>query len=257
MRGAVQALPPMLVRRRPSDPHVTDWASVGTAVGTLVLAGATFAAVRSGNRSARIAERTLLAGLRPVLVPGPRDDRGEQVLFADGRALEVGGGRATVEEADGVVYLALPLANVGSGLALLLGYRLESQTAEQTRDDPLGPARHRRGDAAPDPSTFRRSSATSTSPPGASASGRRRFAIPPTSSTRPRSRRSAPAAESPSIFSTATTKAASRRSPVRAAPRRARLALRRDSPLEPRPRNRREHLAKHVLTRLTAGRSFS
>jgi hypothetical protein len=134
---------------------VTDWASVGTAVGTLVLAGATFAAVRSGNRSARIAERTLLAGLRPVLVPGPRDDRGDQVLFADGRVLEVGGGRGTVEEADGVVYLALPLANVGSGLALLLGYRLESQTAEQTRDDPLGPARHRRGDAAPDPSTFR------------------------------------------------------------------------------------------------------
>ena len=41
---------------------MTDWASWGTAAGTLVLAGATFAAIRSSNRSARIAERSLLAG---------------------------------------------------------------------------------------------------------------------------------------------------------------------------------------------------
>jgi hypothetical protein len=134
---------------------MTDWASTGTAVGTLVLAGATFAAVRSGNRSARIAERTLLAGLLPVLVPGGREDPHEQVLFADGRVLEVGGGRATVEETNDVIYLALPLANVGSGLALLLGYRLEAQTGEDVRRDPLGPARHRRGDVLPDLSTLR------------------------------------------------------------------------------------------------------
>ena len=47
---------------------MTDWAAWGTAAGTLVLAGATFAAVRSGSRSARIAERTLLVGMRPLLV---------------------------------------------------------------------------------------------------------------------------------------------------------------------------------------------
>jgi len=44
---------------------VTDWAtiaSVGTAAGTLVLAGATYSAVRSSNRSARIAERSLTDG---------------------------------------------------------------------------------------------------------------------------------------------------------------------------------------------------
>ena len=44
---------------------MTDWgtlADLGTAVGTLVLAGATFAAVRGSERSTGIAERTLLAG---------------------------------------------------------------------------------------------------------------------------------------------------------------------------------------------------
>ena len=49
---------------------MTDWApvsSLATAGGTLVLAAATFSAVRSSNRSARLAERSLLADLRPVL----------------------------------------------------------------------------------------------------------------------------------------------------------------------------------------------
>ena len=44
-----------------------DWASVAslaTAAGTLVLAVATFASVRSANRTARAAEQSLQAGLR-------------------------------------------------------------------------------------------------------------------------------------------------------------------------------------------------
>jgi len=41
---------------------MTDWAAWGTSAGTLALAGATFAAIRSSNRSARIAERGLLPG---------------------------------------------------------------------------------------------------------------------------------------------------------------------------------------------------
>jgi hypothetical protein len=53
---------------------MTDWAGWGTSVGTLVLAGATFASIRSANRSARIAERSLLAGQRPLLVAARRDD---------------------------------------------------------------------------------------------------------------------------------------------------------------------------------------
>jgi hypothetical protein len=133
---------------------MTDWAAWGTSIGTLVLAGATFAAVRSSNRSARVAERALLAGLRPVLTPSRPEDPSEQVQFADGRVFEVGGGRALVRHEDGVIYLALPLRNVGAGIALLRGYQIEAESAERAAQDPFGAARHRRGDEAPDPSGF-------------------------------------------------------------------------------------------------------
>ena len=56
---------------------MADWvtiSSLATAGGTLVLAVATFSSVRSANRSARVAERSLLAGLRPVLIPSREDD---------------------------------------------------------------------------------------------------------------------------------------------------------------------------------------
>ncbi len=53
-----------------------------------------------------------------------------------------------------VIYLALSLRNVGTGIAHLRGYRLEPETQDRVRADPLGPARHRRGDPAPDPDTF-------------------------------------------------------------------------------------------------------
>ena len=51
---------------------MADWATISalaTAGGTLVLAVATFASVRSGNRAARLAERSLELGLRPLLMP--------------------------------------------------------------------------------------------------------------------------------------------------------------------------------------------
>jgi hypothetical protein len=133
---------------------MTDWAAWGTSVGTLVLAGATFAAVRSSNHSARVAERSLLAGLRPVLAPTRATDPGDQVQFADGRVFAVGEGRALAQEHDGVVYLAMPLRNVGAGMAVLRGYQLEAQRAEEVQNDPLGPARHRRGDPLPDRTRF-------------------------------------------------------------------------------------------------------
>jgi hypothetical protein len=133
---------------------MTDWAAWGTSVGTLVLAGATFAAVRSSNRSAQIAERALLVGLRPLLTPSRPEDPDEQVQFADGRVFALGGGRAMVREADSAIYLAIPLRNVGAGIARLRGYHLEAESAARMAQDPLGPARHRRGDVAPDASTF-------------------------------------------------------------------------------------------------------
>jgi hypothetical protein len=133
---------------------VTDWAAWGTSAGTLVLAGATFAAVCSSNRSARVAERTLLVGLRPLLIPSRAQDPAEQIQFADGRTFSVGSGRAMVRRENGVIYLAIPLRNVGSGIAVLHGYHLEPEAAQRVAQDPLGPARHRRGDPAPDRSAF-------------------------------------------------------------------------------------------------------
>jgi len=60
-----------------------DWASVAslaTAAGTLVLAVATFASVRSANRAARAAEQSLLAGLRPLLVASRLHDDTQKVM---------------------------------------------------------------------------------------------------------------------------------------------------------------------------------
>jgi hypothetical protein len=134
--------------------RVTDWASWGTAAGTLVLAGATFAAIRSSNRSARIAERSLLAGLRPLLVVARRDDPAQEIQFADGRVLESEPARPLFRHDDGVIYLAIPLRNAGTGVAHLEGYRLDPESADRVQSDPFGPARHRRGEPPPDPTTF-------------------------------------------------------------------------------------------------------
>ena len=62
----------------------TDWVTISalaTAAGTLVLAIATFASVRSANRAARTAELTLLAGLRPLLLPSRLEDPTQKVTF--------------------------------------------------------------------------------------------------------------------------------------------------------------------------------
>jgi len=104
---------------------VADWETISalaTAGGTLVLAAATFSAVRSSNRSARVAERALLAGMRPLLVPSLSTDPDQKVLWRGGRTAVVGGGRAVAVHDDGVVYLAISMRNVGSGLALVHGW---------------------------------------------------------------------------------------------------------------------------------------
>jgi hypothetical protein len=101
---------------------VADWVTISalaTAGGTLVLAAATYASVRSANRASRTAERALLAGLRPVLVPSRFQDPAEKVGFMDDHWVKVEGGRAVAEVVDGVVYLAIALRNVGSGIAVL------------------------------------------------------------------------------------------------------------------------------------------
>jgi hypothetical protein len=104
---------------------VADWvtiSSLATAGGTLVLAGATFASVRSANRAARVAERSLLAALRPLLVSSRLDDPPLKVGFVDEKWVHVPGGSGVAEIGDGVVYLALSLRNVGTGIAILHGW---------------------------------------------------------------------------------------------------------------------------------------
>jgi hypothetical protein len=102
-----------------------DWATVAslaTAVGTLVLASATFVAVRSSNRSARIAEAALQEQRRPLLAPSRLEDPRQKIMFLEGHWVSAAGGRAAVEHVDGVAYLAISLRNVGSGIAVCQGW---------------------------------------------------------------------------------------------------------------------------------------
>lgn len=102
-----------------------DWATVSslaTAGGTLVLAVATFAAVRSSSRSARIAEIALQEQRRPLLAPSRLEDPKQKIMFLEGHWVSAAGGRAAVEHIDGVVYLAISLRNVGSGIAVCQGW---------------------------------------------------------------------------------------------------------------------------------------
>jgi hypothetical protein len=101
---------------------IATLAEIGTATGTLFLGAATFASVRSANRAARVAERSLLLGLRPVLVTARYEDPDAKVLFGDGRKFRVPAGTGLFELIDESVYLAIPLRNVGTGLAVLQGY---------------------------------------------------------------------------------------------------------------------------------------
>src|SRR5947209_13750536 len=103
----------------------TDWAtisSLATAGGTLVLAVATFAAVRSSNRSARLAEVALQDQRRPVLAPSRFDDPGQKIMFVEGHWVRAGGGRAVAEHLDGNIYLAISLRNFGSGIGVCQGW---------------------------------------------------------------------------------------------------------------------------------------
>jgi hypothetical protein len=130
------------------------WAEVGTAVGTIVLAGATFSSVRASSRMSRIAERALLASQRPVLAPSGPDDPATQVQFADGQVFPLAAGRPLAERLGATIYLAVPLCNLGAGIAVLRAYHLQADPAEKVAEDPHGAARHRRGERPPSVSSF-------------------------------------------------------------------------------------------------------
>jgi hypothetical protein len=130
---------------------MADWvtiSSLATAGGTLVLAVATFSSVRSANRAARTAERSLLAGLRPVIVPSREDDPPERVMFGDDVWLTVAGHACTIEKHNGGLYMVMGIRNAGQGLAVIHGWRVKPAPEFGSADV------HER----PDPEEFRRQS---------------------------------------------------------------------------------------------------
>ncbi|OOP64984.1 hypothetical protein BMF89_00875 [Arthrobacter sp. SRS-W-1-2016] len=106
---------------------MVDWvllSNLGTALGTTVLAVATFISTRSANRSARLAERALLNGLRPILLPSNSSDAPQKVRFMEGKWMVVRGGHAALEISDNAVYLLMSVRNAGAGVAILHGWHL-------------------------------------------------------------------------------------------------------------------------------------
>ena len=100
---------------------MADWAtisSLATAGGTLVLAVATFAAVRSSNHSARIAEQALREQRRPLFAQSRNDDVTQNIMFGDQHWVTVDGSGGAAEYLDGIVYLVMSLRNIGAGIGV-------------------------------------------------------------------------------------------------------------------------------------------
>lgn len=102
-------------------------ASLATAGGTLILAVATFSSTRSANRASRVSEQALKIGLRPVLFNARPQDPPQKVGYMDDHWVLLRDGLAVAQEADGKIYLAIPLRNVASGLAVLHAWHLWPQ----------------------------------------------------------------------------------------------------------------------------------
>jgi hypothetical protein len=106
---------------------MADWVTISalaSAGGTLVLAGVTLGSVRSANRAARVAEQSLLATQRPLLVASRLDDPPQKIGFSDDVWLYAPGGQGAVQATDDAVYLAIAVRNVGTGVAVLHGWHL-------------------------------------------------------------------------------------------------------------------------------------
>ena len=68
------------------------------------------------NRSARVAEEALLAGMRPLLMASRAEDAPIKVGFADDHFVQVRGSSGTAEIADGAIYLTMSVRNAGTGI---------------------------------------------------------------------------------------------------------------------------------------------
>jgi hypothetical protein len=107
-------------------------ASLATAGGTLVLALATFSSTRSANRAARVSEQALKVGLRPVLFNARPQDPAQKVGYIDDHWLVLRDGLAAVQASSDNLYLAIPLRNVATGLAVLHGWYIWPRRADAT-----------------------------------------------------------------------------------------------------------------------------
>jgi hypothetical protein len=106
---------------------MADWstvASLATALGTLVLALATFVAVRAANRAARVAESSMLIGIRPLLMPSRLGDPDQKIMWGDEHWAKLSGAGAVAEETESNIYMAMSLRNSGSGIAVIHGWHL-------------------------------------------------------------------------------------------------------------------------------------
>ena len=106
---------------------MADWVTISalaSAGGTLALAGVTVASLRSANRAARVAEQSLLAGQRPLLVASRPEDPDVKAGFQDDVWLLIPGGRGDALATDEAVYFAIGIRNVGTGIAVLHGWHL-------------------------------------------------------------------------------------------------------------------------------------
>jgi hypothetical protein len=86
---------------------VWDWstaASLATALGTLVLALATFVAVRAANRAARTAEYSMQIGIRPLLMSSRLTDTEQKIMWGDERWARLSGSGAIAEVVDDNLY---------------------------------------------------------------------------------------------------------------------------------------------------------
>jgi hypothetical protein len=135
---------------------MADWttiSSLATAGGTLALAVATYSAVRSSNRSARIAERSIEVGMRPVIMSSRFQDPAEKVGWQDDHWAKVPGGGAYAAEADGNLYLAASVRNVGAGIAVIQGWYPYGEALDASHPHP-------------EPDAFRRQTRDLYIPPG-------------------------------------------------------------------------------------------
>ena len=78
-----------------------------------------------------------MAAERPLLMSSRLQDPEQKIQFLEGRFVRVTGGAATLEVADGVVYMVISVRNVGTGLAVMHGWHVEVSVQPQQTHPPL------------------------------------------------------------------------------------------------------------------------